>query len=1813
MSQHVHHQVQQRKQQPMASTSYTSSSMISPRRKRKGPAPPPPVNRVTAYTSFPSIPGPSGVNVSPFTSPSSSGSSPSASQPATPLHSTSQGEPSTPSTSSSLLSPSSYPILAPSNSQSSSISSGPSTSTWQSHSTTQSMGRKKSIKTKPAPSPPPPLPPLPPIASASEMQRSSPTKPTVKTPTATNKNNDNGASSFVQKSSPRTPLSVNMIPTNCTSNRPSTCQPVIKCLPCRSHSVPVCPMVTLTRSLSDQKQINVKNMLKSVASYSSDLALPQSTVGLIASSRAIQQTLESDSIIITYDEPDYLYPIHHGLANCYSSCEIPYNISCNTNSPNYIGTNNGSNNLLMVCKEDAKVANNINCKMNDKGLRMRQKSQSFESTSLPTSPMHQKSITDRPPRPPRPSSIVNYKMINRSHPVIPIRTKRRSLVGSTCCTHGCRPDTLTLKERSGSLPLRPRSLPASPISKPYQGSSSTLPSPKSTSSTQSNLTFTRDKTLSGSFSGSTNQGNTGNINPSHTMCSIGCLTSCSLCSLSGLDGTTSTSTSNPTDQSAHLNYPSKDVHVNHDDDEDNCSNIYEEIDFTSISENVAALVSPRQLINPNAVNNVSRNHLQDESEKDKIANDLVNCDENNNGNNNVDNGNDMVITCNKEPNVVSIDSTRRLSSSSGPQANNSGGEILSDTSDDRVTVKSVNIKPWAYSTSSLDSEQSTTSSGSTVKQWNNQIIYSSHHHPCHPHHEQHHESQSPNYPHHHHHYDHNHSHHSDALSSPCFHGNYSDFYQGIDHPHPFHHPHSHHHHQAHHLYPYQMTNNHLLHASLDHCHHCPYHHHHHHHAPRQMITTSTSDHSLSSLSSNFSEDPATPTPPMMTLDDYTFHSSNFTFTPEDHYLVSPCCPEHLDEQDEDDVINDKKGSLKHSDDKEEEVNVAFKNEVKNGFGLIPCYPQPFYPIPDLVCDKETNEDENDDDDEDEEDNDDSVGKRFNKMTLKEDKGEQVKEDDEKGKEKKLLVNFKSSSVSSLKNSVKSSWPVKGKDAIPSLSSSPTSSSPSSAHQPAIFSPFVKPLKDNQLNNSVHNSNINCYCHQCFLPHCAKSTFNSTHHNLNHQRKDTFKESPSKMASSWDGSLSGAGGCSSGGGSGAGDDSNESSTHQYQSPNGSASINRLMQELQLAISFGQHRKAALLARQLALRKVSCTFNQSPNSTAIDDQPIIVYLYIEDKQSRQGPFPVQLYPSMTVKMLKLKIEGDFGFPVHFQSWILGKCLATNEDNCLSTYGITSSGCPIFLYLLSKSETKSETAQHDDDEDDDDDDGEKVDKNGNADEDEEEQECVDNGLKEIKGATEMVQQSIPIVGTLTGQNDDEKGKNELAGSLTSKSVNAAIKGPSNGPSDSTLLSSEPSTVNEKDIISVRKRSKGKVKPSLLLLSNSIATSTSTLTSPSTSTVQSTTMKPTTKIIKSTAHGENRDYRGNTGSRQMNNSTLPVGSLKKHHPKANLKADNGAMISTFDKQSVDSSKLKVKVDSRKASNINDKANQGNDEVDSGIGKDNDVNKESNDNQMVGQEKDESKGQIITTTYKELMALDDVDLVKNFEDFECPVCFINIPSGEGVVLRDCLHMFCRDCLSNAIEFCDEAIVKCPYRSDEYYCDSEITDREIKSLASPELYQKYLSRSMKAAELRIAKSFHCKTIDCPGWCEFDDNVNTFPCPVCGKVNCLTCQAIHEGINCRQYQDQLDDEAADQNEDAQKTKQFLDNMLDKGEALRCPICFVILIKKWGCDWVKCSMCQSEICWVTKGPRWGPGGKGDVSGGCKCMLNGQKCHPKCNYCH
>ncbi|XP_075992505.1 uncharacterized protein LOC142987553 isoform X2 [Anticarsia gemmatalis] len=203
-----------------------------------------------------------------------------------------------------------------------------------------------------------------------------------------------------------------------------------------------------------------------------------------------------------------------------------------------------------------------------------------------------------------------------------------------------------------------------------------------------------------------------------------------------------------------------------------------------------------------------------------------------------------------------------------------------------------------------------------------------------------------------------------------------------------------------------------------------------------------------------------------------------------------------------------------------------------------------------------------------------------------------------------------------------------------------------------------------------------------------------------------------------------------------------------------------------------------------------------------------------------------------------------------------------------------------------------------------------------------------------------------------------------------------------------------------------------------------------------------------------------------------------------------------------------------------------------------------------------ETKANVNNNVYTELMQLEQQALVPNAETFECGVCMEEYPPGQGVVLRECVHIFCRGCLSDVVRHCEEPDVPCPAMG----CRGMLQEREIRALA-----------------------------------------------------------IHGGETCEQHRAKIKQAAqvagksANPSETDDGTRTLLNSLIAKGEALECPECSAIITKKWGCDWVKCSACKTEICWVTRGRRWGPGGKGDTSGGCRCGVDGKRCHPSCGYCH
>ncbi|XP_038212121.1 uncharacterized protein LOC119832495 [Zerene cesonia] len=248
---------------------------------------------------------------------------------------------------------------------------------------------------------------------------------------------------------------------------------------------------------------------------------------------------------------------------------------------------------------------------------------------------------------------------------------------------------------------------------------------------------------------------------------------------------------------------------------------------------------------------------------------------------------------------------------------------------------------------------------------------------------------------------------------------------------------------------------------------------------------------------------------------------------------------------------------------------------------------------------------------------------------------------------------------------------------------------------------------------------------------------------------------------------------------------------------------------------------------------------------------------------------------------------------------------------------------------------------------------------------------------------------------------------------------------------------------------------------------------------------------------------------------------------------------------------------------------------------------------------------------YTELIKLEQQALVSNTETFECGVCMEECAIGNGAVLRECIHTFCRECLSDVVRHCEEPVVPCPAIG----CPGVLQDREIRALLSEDDYDKWLARGLAAAESGTRNTFHCRTTDCSGWAFCEPGVRRFPCPVCKHNNCVPCQAVHEGVTCEEYQRKLRETvtAVENSNTDEGTQALLNSLISRGEALECPECSAIITKKWGCDWVKCSACKTEICWITKGRRWGPAGRGDTTGGCRCGIDGKRCHPSCGYCH
>lgn len=134
-------------------------------------------------------------------------------------------------------------------------------------------------------------------------------------------------------------------------------------------------------------------------------------------------------------------------------------------------------------------------------------------------------------------------------------------------------------------------------------------------------------------------------------------------------------------------------------------------------------------------------------------------------------------------------------------------------------------------------------------------------------------------------------------------------------------------------------------------------------------------------------------------------------------------------------------------------------------------------------------------------------------------------------------------------------------------------------------------------------------------------------------------------------------------------------------------------------------------------------------------------------------------------------------------------------------------------------------------------------------------------------------------------------------------------------------------------------------------------------------------------------------------------------------------------------------------------------------------------------------------------MYLDDIPAIRNSQPFDCTICYVPCPPGDGIFLRNCQHEVCAACLLNWVNSISELNILCPFEN----CTEIIEEREVAALMTDVQYEQFRMKNLRLCEQMLPGTYHCRTKDCPGFCLTEDYASIFVCSVCNVANCIVCQ------------------------------------------------------------------------------------------------------------
>lgn len=102
---------------------------------------------------------------------------------------------------------------------------------------------------------------------------------------------------------------------------------------------------------------------------------------------------------------------------------------------------------------------------------------------------------------------------------------------------------------------------------------------------------------------------------------------------------------------------------------------------------------------------------------------------------------------------------------------------------------------------------------------------------------------------------------------------------------------------------------------------------------------------------------------------------------------------------------------------------------------------------------------------------------------------------------------------------------------------------------------------------------------------------------------------------------------------------------------------------------------------------------------------------------------------------------------------------------------------------------------------------------------------------------------------------------------------------------------------------------------------------------------------------------------------------------------------------------------------------------------------------------------------YRELVAAYQQECIPTTEEFECPRCLVEVEIGTGIILRNCFHSICKECVANAAKESASTKVLCPYDKDNVKCTMEMLSLDIQACMTKDDYAAHCLKPLKPRPL----------------------------------------------------------------------------------------------------------------------------------------------------